>query len=75
MEETSSTPILWQRKPRVIVQMRDITDRKKAEDALRESEERYRRLIGQFFDAVVMHQGGLVVFANDAAARERLKYP
>jgi PAS domain S-box-containing protein len=49
--------------------VRDITRRKQTEEALRESEERYRRLIAQSFDAVVMHQGGTVVFANDAAAR------
>ncbi len=67
--ETSSAPILWQGRPQRIVQMRDITDRKLAEDALRESEERYRRLIAQSFDAVVIHQDGQVVFANDAAAR------
>jgi PAS domain S-box-containing protein len=67
--ETSSAPIMWQGKPQRIVQMRDITDRKKAEEALRESEERYRRLIAQSFDAVVIHQEGRVVFANDAAAR------
>jgi len=67
--ETSSAPIMWQGRPRRIVQMRDITDRKLAEDALRESEERYRRLIAQSFDAVVIHQEGTVVFANEAAAR------
>ena len=49
--------------------VRDITQRKQTGEALRESEERYRRLIAQSFDAVVMHQGGTVVFANDAAAR------
>jgi len=48
---------------------RDITRRKQMEDSLRESEERYRRLITQSFDAVVVHQERSVVFANDAAAR------
>jgi len=67
--ETSSTPLVWQGKPQRIVRMRDITDRKRAEDELRESEERYRRLITQSFDAVVIHQERSVVFANDAAAR------
>jgi PAS domain S-box-containing protein len=48
---------------------RDITRRKQTEDALRESEERYRRLLAQSFDAVILHQNGNIVFANDAAAR------
>ena len=47
---------------------RNITGRKKAEAELRESEERYRRLIAQSFDAVILHQEGKIVFANDAAA-------
>jgi PAS domain S-box-containing protein len=48
---------------------RDITRRKQMEDALRESEERYRRLLAQSFDAVILHQDGNIVFANEAAAR------
>ncbi len=48
---------------------RDITGRKQTEEALRESEERYRRLIAQSFDAFIIHQEGKIVLANDAAAR------
>jgi len=36
---------------------------------LRESEERYRRLISQSFDAVIVHHDGRIVLANHAAAR------
>jgi PAS domain S-box-containing protein len=49
--------------------IRDITERKRAEEALLESEQRYRRLISHSFDAVVVHQGGRIVLANDAAAK------
>jgi PAS domain S-box-containing protein len=47
----------------------DITGRKRMEDALRESEEKYRRLISDSFDAVVVHQDGRIVLANGAAVR------
>jgi PAS domain S-box-containing protein len=49
--------------------VRDITRRKQTDEALRESEERYRRLIAQSFDAYIIHQGGKIVIANDAAAK------
>ncbi len=48
---------------------RDITDRKKAEQALRESEERYRRLVEISPNAVLLHQDGKIIYANPALAR------
>jgi PAS domain S-box-containing protein len=50
-------------------QIEDITERRRAEDELRQSEERFRRLISRSFDAVVVHRDGRIVLANDAAAR------
>jgi PAS domain S-box-containing protein len=43
--------------------------RKRSETALRESEERYRRLVEHSPVAVTVHSGGNVVFVNPAAAR------
>jgi PAS domain S-box-containing protein len=60
----------------VIGLMRDITDQKRAEqnlrksnDHLRESEERYRRLIEMSPDAVIIQSEGKIVFINPAGLK------
>ena len=47
----------------------DISERKSFELALRESETRYRSLVEQSPDAIVVHENGRVLFANQAAAK------
>ena len=51
-----------------IAQVQDITGRKRAETALRESEERYRSLVELSPEAIVVHSEGEIVYANTAAA-------
>jgi diguanylate cyclase (GGDEF)-like protein/PAS domain S-box-containing protein len=49
--------------------MSDIGARKRAEEALRQSEERYRQLVELSPDAIAVHSDGVFVFVNTAAAR------
>jgi PAS domain S-box-containing protein len=46
----------------------DITEQNRALDALRESEERYRTLVDQLPDYVIVHRDGVLLYVNPAAA-------
>jgi PAS domain S-box-containing protein len=49
--------------------MRDETARKLTEDRLRESEERFQRLVDLSPDAIAVHAGGVLLFINTAGAK------
>ena len=49
--------------------IRDITERKKSEASLRESEERFRSLADASVEGILIHDGGVVIDANPAIAR------
>jgi diguanylate cyclase (GGDEF)-like protein/PAS domain S-box-containing protein len=62
--EALSNRILYKGKPAVQIAYLDITDRKRSEDALRESEDKYRSLVELANDGIVIIQDGLVKYAN-----------
>ncbi len=49
--------------------IQDITRSKRAEHSLNESEQRYRSVVDQSADFIVMHSAGKILFANQAAVR------
>jgi PAS domain S-box-containing protein len=68
--ELNAVPILWEDRPAVLCFMSNITERKRAEEALRESEERYRALFDRSLDCVFVHSfEGNFLDANEAALK------
>jgi PAS domain S-box-containing protein len=65
--EFSTRLIEYAGRPAASVVVRDITERKKAEDALRESEEHYSALVGNLTDAVFTVKEGVITWCNDRA--------
>lgn len=51
-----------------LVVLHDVTERKRAEAALAESEERFRKLTDATFEGIVIHEEGLILEANEAIA-------
>ena len=68
--EVSCTLVDIKGEERVIAILRDISERKQAEDALRESEERFRKIFNNTKDAIFVEKpGGSFVDVNEAACR------
>jgi PAS domain S-box-containing protein len=65
--EIRSSLITWNGRPAVLVVLQDITDRKSAESALQESEERFRSFIEQALEGVsIVDEEGRIIEWNTA---------
>ena len=67
--EITTNNVEFQDKQYTFSFVKDITDRKRAEDALRESEEKFRVLAETSPAAIALYQGEDVLYINPTAAR------
>jgi PAS domain S-box-containing protein len=69
--EMLTTPVYDKKGTLIAIQgvARDITERKKTDKALQDSEERYRRLVDRTPDMIFIHSEGKIVYINPAGVK------
>jgi len=63
--ELNAGSITYEGRPANLIIVRDITERRKAQQALRQSEQHYSTLVGSLTDAVFKSKGKLITWCND----------
>jgi PAS domain S-box-containing protein len=67
--EVSGRPATIRGRQVRVAAIHDITERKQAEEAIRESEERFRRLVEAALEGVLIHEDGVIIDANPSLCR------
>jgi len=67
--EINAVRITWNDKLATLNFLSDVTDRWHAEEELRESEERFRKLNEASFEGVIIHEEGVIIDANTPAMK------
>jgi PAS domain S-box-containing protein len=62
--EIDSAAISWEGRPAVLVFTTDITERKRMEEAIKEQDERYQRLVEESFDGILVTKETKIIFVN-----------
>ncbi|MGE5313107.1 MAG: PAS domain S-box protein [Acidobacteriota bacterium] len=65
--EVDSSPTVWQGRRVLFSLIHDISERIQAEEALHESNDRYRSLVESSPDGVILYKNGIFLYANSAA--------
>ncbi|CAG0943956.1 MAG: Adaptive-response sensory-kinase SasA [Rhodocyclaceae bacterium] len=60
--------ILWQGRPAMLVSVADVTEQLRADEALRASEQRYREVVDNVSEGIIVVQDEAFAFTNPAAA-------
>ncbi|MBN2224976.1 MAG: PAS domain S-box protein [Deltaproteobacteria bacterium] len=63
--ENNGVLITWEGRPATLNFLRDITEQRKTEIALKESEEKYRMVVENANEIIIISQNGIIQFAND----------
>jgi len=75
MDVSISEVLLERQRPEFLLIMRDITSRKRMEEALRESETRFREIFHQSHDAIIFFKpGGCIILDANANAEKTFGY-
>ena len=64
--ELRVSPVQWAGRPATLNMVTDVTERVRIEQALRESEEKYRSVVENAKEGILVLQDGQIKFANDA---------